>query len=63
MSIERSGYAKELEKKNMSDEVTAERIHENLQIDGLKPSLSRVKIIISKIKGRRDGPRAPKSSA
>jgi len=46
----------------MSDEVTGDRIYENLQIDGEQPPLSKIRQIIAKIKGRTNGQRTPKSS-
>ncbi len=62
MEIERDQYGRELDKRNMSDEVTGERIYENLQIDGEKPSRGLVRLIIAKIKDRKNGQRTPKSS-
>lgn len=57
MPIERDKYGREIEKRNLSDEVTGERIYENLQIDGEKPPLGKIRQIIAKIKGRTNGQR------
>ncbi len=62
MSIDREKYGREVERRNMSDEVTGDRIYENLQIDGEQPPLSKIRQIIAKIKGRTNGQRTPKSS-
>lgn len=63
MPIERSKYGRILDKSNKSDEVTEERIYENLQIDGLEPPLSKIKEFIAKIKNRLNGPRTPESTS
>lgn len=57
MQSERGDYTRELDKRNTSDEITGDRVYENLQIDGEKPSRGLVRQIIAKIKDRKNGQR------
>lgn len=62
MTNERGSYSGEIDKRNTSDEVTEERIYQNLQIDGDKPSRGLVRQIIAKIRGKINGPRTDRPS-
>ena len=63
MNERRSRIRVEVDRFNTSDEVTARRAYESLQIDGLQPSRSRVASFLRrfKINLRPDGQRTPRN--